>query len=319
MNKKISYMTRPIRDEFERFFHSNSMVSTFKPMFLKALVDLGDFKEDEGSQWVKDDGDNLIVDLEFIAARFIFYCHPLYYKFKLKSQFGLKTIVSYKIFEEFDVFKAKNIVSKKEFCKKEYEDARIRLVRDGISKTVFQLLLKDCNIYTPKNSKTFTFSKDNALYVKQHKNQLTKALNRELSLFLGVFNNSPNIPSKLEEKQKRPVINKKDAAENIRIQNSQCFYCKKPEKKFAQDHFIPWNYVYLTEKHNMVAACITCNSSKHDSLSSMEFLEKIIQRNRKLELSAGYSESLMRNGWENCRLGYHGENKELWNPKSTTK
>jgi hypothetical protein len=112
-------MTRPIRDEFERFFHSNSKVSTYKPMFLKALVDLGGFREDEGSQWVKDDGDKLVVDLEFVAARFIYYCHPLYYKFKLKQQFGKMTVLSYKIFEEFEVFKPKNKVSKKEFCKEE--------------------------------------------------------------------------------------------------------------------------------------------------------------------------------------------------------
>ena len=229
-------------------------------------------------------------------------------------------VISYKIFEKFDVFKPKNKVSKKEFCKEEYKDARIMLVRDGISKTVFKLLKKDCDIYEPvKKSKTFTFSKDNALYVKQHKNQLTKALNHELSLFLGTFNNSPNIPSKLEEKQKRPNLNSKDSIENIKIQNSKCFYCEKPGKEFAQDHFIPWNYVYLTEKHNMVPACVTCNSSKHDSLSSKNFLEKIIVRNKKLELSAGYSESSMRSEWENCRLGYHGENKKLWTPKNTTK
>jgi len=312
-------MASSIRDEFERFFHSNSMVATYKPMFLKALLDLGDFRDDEGSQWVKDDGDNLIVDLEFVAARFIYYSHPLYYKFKLKQQFGIMTVLSYKIFEEFDVFKPKNKVSKKEFCKEEYQDARIRLIKDGISKTVFKLLKKDCNIYIPINSKMFTFSKDNALYVKQHKNQLTKALNYELSLFLGKFNNSPNIPSKLEEKQIRPPLKKKDSIENIKIQNSKCFYCEKPGKEFVQDHFIPWNYVYLTEKHNMVPACVTCNSSKHDSLSSKNFLEKIIVRNRKLELSAGYSESSMRSEWENCRLGYHGENKKLWTPKNTTK
>ena len=313
-------MASSIRDEFERFFHSNSMVATYKPMFLKALLDLGDFREDEGSQWVKNDGDNLVVDLEFVAARFIYYCHPLYYKFKLKQQFGIMKVISYKIFEEFDVFKPKNKVSKKEFCKEKYKDARVRLVRDGISKTVFKLLKKDCDIYEPiKKSKTFTFSKDNALYVKQHKNQLTKALNHELSLFLGKFNNSPNIPSKLQEEQNRPPLDPKYAPENIKIQNSQCFYCEKPEKKFDQDHFIPWNYIYLSEKHNMVPACGTCNRSKHDSLSSKEFLEKIIVRNRKLKLSAGYSESSMRSEWENCRLGYHGENKKLWTPKNTTK
>ena len=181
-------MVSSIRIEFERFFHSNSMVATYKPMFLKALLDLGDFKKDEGNQWVKNDGNNLVVDLEFIAARFIYYSHPLYYKFKLKQQFGKMTVLSYKIFEEFDIFQPKNKVSKKEFSKEKYKDARIRLVKDGISKTVFKLLLKDCNIYKKENSRTFTITKENVTYLKQHKNQLTKALNHELSLFLGKFN-----------------------------------------------------------------------------------------------------------------------------------
>ena len=42
------------------------------------------------------------------------------------------------------------------------------------------------------------------------------------------------------------------------------------------------------------------------------FLDKIIQRNKKLELSAGYSESFMKSQWENCRIGYHGEDELLW-------
>ncbi len=62
-----------IRNEMERFFQKTNMVSTYKPMFLKALLDLGDFKEHEGSQWVKDNGKNLEVDLNFVAVRFIYY------------------------------------------------------------------------------------------------------------------------------------------------------------------------------------------------------------------------------------------------------
>lgn len=301
-----------IRNEFERFFRSNSMVSTYKPMFLKALLDIGDFKEEEGSQWVKENVDHYIVDLEFVAVRFIYFCHPLYYKFRLKQQFGIMTILSYKIFEEFSVFNIKNKVSKVEFSKDAYRDARNRLVKDGLSKTVFELLLKDCNIYSKIDSHSFKISKDNVKYLLEHKHQLTKALNHELSLFLGTFNNSPNIPAKLQEKQKRPTLNKVDSRENIELENYTCFYCENSFKEFEQDHFIPWNFVYTTEKHNMVPACKECNSSKHDKLASKKFLEKIIKRNQKLKLSEGYSESLMRNEWENCRLSYHGENEPLW-------
>ncbi len=301
-----------IRNEMERFFQKTNMVSTYKPMFLKALLDLGDFKESEGSQWVKDDGKHLEVDLNFVAVRFIYYCHPLFFKFKLKQQFGIMTVLIYKIFEEFKIFNAKNKVSKTEFSKDKYQDARTRLIKDGIDKTVFKLLLKDCNIYTRTKPYTFKISKDNMSYLKEHKNQLTKALNHELSLFLGKFNNSPDIPGKLEEVQKRPSLNKADSLENIRISKNRCFYCDNQGTEFAQDHFIPWNYVYATEKYNMVPACTSCNSSKHDKLATAYFLDKIILRNEKLQLSPGYSESFMKSQWENCRINYHGEDKPLW-------
>jgi len=33
---------------------------------------------------------------------------------------------------------------------------------------------------------------------------------------------------------------------------------------------------------------------------------------KELDISGGYSESVMRNECENCRIGYHGENEPLW-------
>ncbi|NWK08036.1 hypothetical protein HX847_06490, partial [Marine Group I thaumarchaeote] len=132
-------------------------------------------------------------------------------------------------------------MTKKEYSKDKHKDARTRLVKDGINTTVFKLLLKDCNIYTRTKLYTFIISKENVKYLKEHKNQLTKALNHELSLFLGRFNNSPDIPGKLEEKQKRPALNKIDSLENVRIAKNRCFYCNENATKFAQDHLIPWN------------------------------------------------------------------------------
>jgi len=36
--------------EFNRFFLSKSLASTYKPTFLKCLLDLGDYKKDEGEK-----------------------------------------------------------------------------------------------------------------------------------------------------------------------------------------------------------------------------------------------------------------------------
>ena len=40
-------------------------------MFLKCLLDLGDYDENEGGQWVKKQNDEYIIDLNFVVVRFI--------------------------------------------------------------------------------------------------------------------------------------------------------------------------------------------------------------------------------------------------------
>jgi len=72
--------------EFNRFFLSKTLASTYKPTFMKCLLDIGDCKEDEGKKWIKDNGDSLLIDLNFIAVRFIRYYWSLLFKFKIKQE-----------------------------------------------------------------------------------------------------------------------------------------------------------------------------------------------------------------------------------------
>ena len=69
-------------NEINRFFLSKSLASTYKPTFLKCLLDLADYSQDEGSQWIKQTDDSFEVDLNFVAVRFIRYYWPLKFKFK---------------------------------------------------------------------------------------------------------------------------------------------------------------------------------------------------------------------------------------------
>ena len=71
--------------EFNRFFSSQNLASTYKPTFLKCLLDLADYKEDEGGNWVVKNGNEITVDLNFVAARFLRYYWPLLFKFRLKQ------------------------------------------------------------------------------------------------------------------------------------------------------------------------------------------------------------------------------------------
>ena len=87
--------------EFNRFFKSKTLASTYKPTLAKCLLDLGDYSEDEGGQWVKLEGNTYTVDLHFLAARFLRYYHPLRFTFKLRQQATRNRIAIYEILEKY--------------------------------------------------------------------------------------------------------------------------------------------------------------------------------------------------------------------------
>ena len=303
--------------EFNRFFSSKSLASTYKPTFVKCLLDLGDYNENEGDQWVKKHVNSLTVDLNFIAARFLRYYHPLKFKFKLKQEATAKRIVIYRILEEFEnLIGAKTTPSKKTMCSNDFAGMRLKAIKEGIKPQVLKKLLNDCEIYTINNgSNSIEIAQDIVEYMKKNKKVLEAALNHMIAGYLEKCNSSPNISTKLEEKIPRTVLKKIDFGKIISMQESCCFYCKNKGEVFAQEHFIPWNFIFQTENFNIVAACQQCNSSKNDRLPDTKFLDNVINRNKKLEkLPLGYSDEYMKNLYENCKMEYHGKDKELWSP-----
>lgn len=303
-------------EQFNNFFKRKSLASTYKPTLLKCLLDLGDYNKDEGSQWVQQDGDSFTVDLNFIAARFLRYYHPLRFKFNLKQAATSKRIAIYKILETYqNEIGIKSTPSKKVFCSSKFDDMRKETIDNAaIKQQVLPKLLNDCNIYKiNKGSKSITIKKQIISYMKDNKKILEAALNHMIAEYLEKCNSSPNISTKLEEKINRTTLTKDKFQKIINLQKSCCFYCKVKGNSFAQEHFLPWNFLFQTENYNIIAACQACNSSKNDRLPHGKYLNLIIQRNKILDdLPMGYSEEFMRNMYENCRIGYHGKEKKLW-------
>lgn len=301
--------------EFNRFFSSKTLASTYKPTFLKCLLDLGDYRPDEGSQWVKREGDDAIVDLNFVAARFLRYYHPLKFKFKLKQEATAKTIAVYRILEEFkETIGTKSVPPKSLLCSNRFSEVRQRTISEGIKPQVLKKLLNDCKIYSVnKGSDTIVIHNDVIEYMKANKKVLEAALNHMIAEYLEKCNSSPNISTKLEERIPRTTLKKDEFQKIISLQYSCCFYCGQQGDLFAQEHFLPWNFIFQTENFNIVAACGACNSSKNDRLPELRYLEKIIERNAKLEkVPLGYSTEYMKNLYENCKIEYHGLGNELW-------
>jgi len=301
--------------EFNRFFKKQSLASTYKPTFVKCLLDIGDYENHEGRNWVEVNGDEIEVDLNFIAARFLRFYHPLKFKFKLKQEATKKTIAVYRILEEFEEqIGVKSTPSKKLLCSKKFEEMRQETIKDGIKPQVLKKLLNDCKIYTiRKGSNKIVIKKEIADFMKKNKKLLESALNHMIARYLENCNASPNISSKLEEKIPRKKLKKQDFNEIISLQKSFCFYCEKKFNSFAQEHFLPWNWIWQTENYNIVAACKDCNSSKNDRLPEEKYLKKLLERNRKLDnLAKGYSAEFFENLYDNCRTGYHGIDKDMW-------
>jgi len=302
--------------EFNRFFKSKTLASTYKPTLAKCLLDLGDYQPDEGGQWVEMKGDTYVVNLHFVAARFLRYYHPLRFKFKLKQEATKKRIAIYSILEKYqDLLGTKSTPSKQLMCSEKFQEIRNETIVNGaIKQQVLPKLRKDCNIYTiDKGSKTIRLKKDVVDFMRDNKKLLEAALNHMIAGYLEKCNSSPNISTKLEEKIPRINLPKSKFQEIIEMQKNCCFYCGKKESSFAQEHFLPWNFLFQTENYNIIAACQACNSSKNDRLPHGKYLEKIIERNKMLkDLSMGYTEEFMRNMYESCRLEYHGNDSELW-------
>ncbi len=302
--------------EFNRFFKKQSLASTYKPTLVKCLLDLGDYQQDEGGKWIEDNGDSLIVDLNFVAARFLRYYHPLKFKFKLKQAATKQRIAIYSILEDFEhLVGVKSTPSKKMMCSDKLVEMRKSTIENNaIKQQVLPKLLHDCDIYTIiPGSKSIAIKKDVVDFMKANKNLLESALNHMISRYLENCNASPNISTKLEERIPRKTLKPSEFAKIISIGKSRCFYCNQKFTSFAQEHFLPWNFMFQTENFNIVPACTTCNSSKNDKLPHGKYLALLFGRNCKLDdLPIGYSEEFLEKLYETCRLEYHGKDKDLW-------
>jgi hypothetical protein len=73
---------------FNSFFNSERLSSTYKPVFVKSLIDISDYDEQNSQrligqqQWIKRAKDKLRIDLDFIAIRYIQYYWEFNFKFK---------------------------------------------------------------------------------------------------------------------------------------------------------------------------------------------------------------------------------------------
>ena len=96
------------------------------------------------------------------------------------------------------------------------------------------------------------------------------------------------------------------------FEENNCFYCgKKLKSKVHVDHFIPWSFVKDDKIWNFVLSCPECNIRKNNKVPSIDYLEKIEYRNKKIQTVnnliiqsdfSNYSEELISRMWTYAKL-----------------
>lgn len=127
-------------------------------------------------------------------------------------------------------------------------------------------------------------------------------------------------------------IDKSSERENLSIyrrilfeefENKSCFYCGRKLSNDGQkvhvDHFVPRAFIKDDKMWNLVLACPTCNLQKNDKLASIIYLEKLLDRNKKIVLINKNAKDMGTYSAQNLRTVYYWAKingyDSIWQPK----
>ncbi len=107
------------------------------------------------------------------------------------------------------------------------------------------------------------------------------------------------------------------------FENEKCFYCGKKLSNNGQkvhvDHFVPRAFIKDDKMWNLVLACPTCNLQKNDRLAAVIYLEKLLDRNRKIVLVNENAKDMGTYSAQNLRAVYYWAKvngyDNIWQPK----
>ena len=266
------------------------MSSTYKPVFLRALLDIGDLHDPDksknliGEQWLKREDDQILVDLNFIATRFAKYYWDMEYSFRLRQSQDPQDVNIIKLIKAIRK-PDKKPPTVKELSSEKMQSFRTSVINKSIKREVLVHLRTDMkDLYKKTDSKTISLNEDVIEFLHTHKTLLRKGLNNVLAKYLEKLNRlTPQILNKIDNEEKKRTALK----EEIRIkmdqwQGSQCFYCNNKLHRPHVDHVIPFNYIFATDTYNCTLACQQCNCTKSDMLPDEDLFDKVIERNREL-------------------------------------
>jgi 5-methylcytosine-specific restriction endonuclease McrA len=296
---------------FNSFFNSEKLSSTYKPVFVKSLISISDYDEQNlqrlvGQQWIKRENDKLRIDLNFIALRYIQYYWEFHFKFKLKQSHSPQDANINKIFRKLQ--NDPKTPSLKSLASDDFSTLRKEVIRNSIKPEVLIHLDKQKDLYERIPQEDYIIVAYSIVpFLKKYRAILIAATNYMITRYLEKINFVPRIAEKVSGSIPRNYLTDEEKNIILKMHNS-CFYCgTKPSSEcYCMDHVIPFNFIFQTEIFNIVPACLDCNSKKSDRLPTQEIFNKVKQRNRQLALRQDYTEDWYQKLYDSCVSAYHG-------------
>ena len=177
-------------------------------------MDLSEFdKNDEnsvlGHKWVRQNGNTLYVDLDFIATRYTKYYWDMYYKFRLRQSQTPDDVNIHQFFKkDGEPVKPPTLF---QLASKEYDEIRKQVISSSIRPQVLKRLIGEIDFYKRILNKPYVeFDSRIIPFLKKFRNILIPALNFEITRYLEKTNSSPRISEKVLGRIPRDYLTSKE-------------------------------------------------------------------------------------------------------------
>ena len=320
---------------FNKFFSSGRMSSTYKAIFLRSLLDLGNYNPDGGKiigqSFIHIEKNKINLDLDFIAIRFLKYYWDMHYSFKIRQSQDPNDANILKIIKRENI-KYSKPPTLEELDKKNMSDLRTEVIKKSIIPEIIPHLKNDMpGLYNKiKRKPIIELDHNIILFLKRHNVSLKNGINYKLATYLERINKTiPQIANKIDivvPRQHLVTFEKKFLKKE---QNDKCFYCGRFIGTIPHfDHVIPFNYIYATDLYNSVMACRTCNGIKSDKLPIRQLFDQVLIRNEYftkivnndmiISRFSGYAKNWYEQQYVACDMDYRGSDKNYFTPKKIT-
>jgi len=279
---------------FDAFAGDRNLQSTYKPIFLKSLLDLRHYVEGGsndglvGSEWIHVRGDKVVVDLNFVATRFLKYYWDMEYSFKFRQSSDWQDANIRKIIRRIGERRDKKPPTREQIAGAENAELRKEVIRRSIKPEVMvHIRTKMPDLFQREGrSMSITLDRNILGFLTRHHDTVLSIINHKLVIELEKYNGMmPRIATKVSfESAIRPPIPKDEKDLVLWSQGDDCcFYCKSLRNETHFDHVIPYNFVGSNDVYNIVASCQECNCAKHDRLPADDLFDGVVDRNDRLK------------------------------------